>query len=245
MNTSSYYSVKLDNIANRDVEVLHSLLAKETLMHFKMTDSCLSATGGLSDMESAFIDYVSNTTHQPCAHLKHFGFSNVHTDDGNLTGQSYSLVLLQGTSIQSIEFANCSLCKNGTESIAKALTCLIIGNMQVCESLQSVDLQGSVLNESFGLVCYSLVRFKHSEYVNLRDCNLTQSQKDKLQCKLGYSKRKNPPTIVLEWEDDESDNADGADQVRNQDESEFSQPGFLVDIIRILWNAYKQVESEE
>jgi hypothetical protein len=87
------------------------------------------------------------------------------------------LVLSQGTSIQSIEFANCSLGKNGTELIAEALTCLIIGNMQVHESLQSVDLQGSVLNKSFGLVCYPLVRVKHSEYVNLCDCNLTNLRK--------------------------------------------------------------------
>jgi hypothetical protein len=96
MNISSYYSVKLDNIADQDVEVLHLLLSKETLMHFEMTDSRLSANGGQSNMESALIDYVSNTTHQPCTHLKHFGFSNVCTDDGNLTGQSYSSVLLQG-----------------------------------------------------------------------------------------------------------------------------------------------------
>jgi hypothetical protein len=72
-----------------------------------------------------------------------------------------------------------------------------------------------------------------------------QSHKDKLQYKLGYSKRKNPPTIVLEWEDNESENFDGADQVKDegdQHEFEFSQPCLLVDIIRILWNAYKQVE---
>jgi hypothetical protein len=50
----------------------------------------------------------------------------------------------------------CKAGKNGTELIAEALTCLIIGNMQVRESLQPVDLQGSVLNESFGLVAILL-----------------------------------------------------------------------------------------
>jgi hypothetical protein len=170
VNTCSYYAVKLDNVADRDVEVLCSLLAKETLTHFEMTDSRLSANGGISDIESALIDYVSNTTHQPCTCLKHYGFSNVHTDDGNLTGQSYGSVLSQCTSIESIKFANCSPGKDGTELIAETLSCLIIGNMQVRESLRSIDLQGCVLNESFGLVCDPLVRVKHLEYVNLHDC---------------------------------------------------------------------------
>lgn len=85
-----------------------------------------------------------------------------------------------------------------------------------------------MLNESFGLVCDPLVRVKCLEYVNLRDCNLTRSQMDKLQYKLGSSKRKNPPTLLLEWEDDESENSEaGADEVEDEDdkhEFEFSQP---------------------
>jgi hypothetical protein len=48
--------------------------------------------------------------------------------------------------------------------------------------------------------------------------------------KLGSSKRKNPPTRTLdvEWEDaDESDDADGANHVKDEDgrhDFEFSQP---------------------
>lgn len=73
--------------------MLRTLLAKETVTHFEMTDCQLTANGGLSDIESSLIDYVPGTTHQPCTYLKHINFSNLHTDDGDLAAETYASVL--------------------------------------------------------------------------------------------------------------------------------------------------------
>ncbi len=126
----------------------------------------------------------------------------------------------QCTSITSILFANCSPGLEGSKSIAKALAKVILCNGQVRESLQSVDMQGCVFNKSFNWICDALDDLVQLEYVNLRDCELTQSRKDKLQYKLGITRRENPPILYLEWEDDASDSGTDED---DHYEFDFSQ----------------------
>ena len=103
---------------------------------------------------------------------------------------------------QSIMFVNCGPGLDRSTSIAKALAKVTLCNGQVRESLKSVDMQGCVFNKSFGWICDALDDLEHLEYVNLRDCELTQSQKDKIEYKLGIKKRENPPLVYLDWDDD-------------------------------------------
>lgn len=98
--TQLHIVLKLDNIANHDVEVLRSLLSKETMTYFHLTDCHLDANHGLSGIESSLIDYVPGTTHQPCTYLKHFGFFSLRTDDGDVAAETYASVLTQCTSIK-------------------------------------------------------------------------------------------------------------------------------------------------
>jgi hypothetical protein len=223
LESSSYKAVKFDNLSNQDVEVLRPLLANETLTHFHLTDSCLSSNGGLNDIETSLIENIPNSTYRVCSSLKHFGLSNLLFDEQDTAANIFASILSQCTSIESVQYNNCQSGNAGSEMIAQALSCLILGNAQVRESLRSLDLQGCNLNESFGLICDPLVRTDNLEYVDLRDCDLSASQKDKIRYKLGISKRNNPPTLDLDWEDsDESD--DDSDEAYNEEhEFEYSQ----------------------
>lgn len=220
MNEISFCALKLDNVGDRDVAVLRSLLAKETMTHFEMSDCQLTADGGLSDIESSLIDYVPGTAHQPCTFLKHIGFFNLLTNDGDLAAECYASVLSQATSITSIAFVNCGPGLDGSTSIAKALAKVTLCNGQVRESLKFVDMQGCVFNKSFGWICDALDDLERLEYVNLRDCELTPSQKKKIQYKLGIKKRDNPPLLYLDWNDSASDSSADED---DEYEFEYSQ----------------------
>lgn len=72
-------------------------------------------------------------------------------------------------------------------------------------------MQGCIFNKSFGWICDALNDLSQLEYVNLRDCELTQSQKGKIEYKLGITKRENPPTLYLDWDDDASDSGTDED----------------------------------
>lgn len=229
MRTCYYRAVKLDNLTDRDVKVLRRLLAKETLTLFHLTDCHLDADRSLSKIESSLIHNIPETAYQPCNSLQHLGFSNLHLGDEGDTGANiFATILSKCTSITSVQYTNCHAGTEGTEAIAEKLSCLILGNVQVRESLRSVELEGCVLNDSFGLICDPLARVKYLEYVNLRDCELTNSQKEKIAYKLGITKRENPPTLCLEWEaESEGDEDDGSsDEDEGQDdqyEFEYSQ----------------------
>jgi hypothetical protein len=67
---------------------------------------------------------------------------------------------------------------------------------------------------------------EHLEYVNLCDCELTQSQKDKIEYKLGIKKRENPPLIDLDWEDDVGASDSSTNEEDEEHEFEYSQSSF-------------------
>lgn len=80
LKSSSIEAIKFDNMSDQDVEVLHALLAKETLTHFHLTNSCLSSNGGLNDIETSLIENIPNSTYHVCSSLKHFVLSNLLFD---------------------------------------------------------------------------------------------------------------------------------------------------------------------
>jgi hypothetical protein len=84
-------------------------------------------------------------------------------------------------------------------------------------------MQGCVVNKPFGWICDALDDLEHLEHVNLRDCELTQSQKDKIEYKLGIKKRDNPPLIYIDWEDDVGASDSSTNEEDGKHEFEYSQ----------------------
>lgn len=230
-------SVKLVDFCDRDIKYFRPLMRKEGATGLFFSHATISTMDrGLSKIEDILTGVVPGTTHQPCNSLAHFGYHRIVTDDEDAAADIVANILNQCTSIESFQYSMCNPGLEGSESILKAIAYWVLLYKQVCVSLKYIEIRNCIFNDKFGWLV-ALEDLKRLKHVDLRECNLTPTQKEKLKYKLGPLKREDPPILVLEDDeaeyvlegidelvlddDDDENDDDNAEESNDNDRHEF------------------------
>lgn len=199
----------LKNLEDSEIGHFSRLFMNDTI-----TELCVESAGitqmGLHEINQLLSMQVND---RPCYDtLTSLCFDNLVDGDTD-TAKVFADMLQYCSAIETLQFSNSNPGVEGSLAISERFSLLIIQAPNVKESLKSVNSQGSDFkkNESFGDLSTALDKLRNLEHVNLLDCNLTNSQNDKIRWMFGPKRKKTCETTYLVSPDKDDNDGSGGE----------------------------------